>query len=165
MDQPGDDVFAGATLAVYQNGNIGCSDLGQLGPHRLHRLGVAENDILRGNFAQRLCQRAKLKVAHNPEASGGEYHPRALKVHTEHQTPGQPVTEFQNRSKPILVFSLEISALEQGKVHESNGKSTQLTKRVGKTFHTAEPGFLNCERGTTVESVLSGRRNFNPRRW
>ena len=64
MDQPGDDVFAGAALAVNQNGDIGRSDLGQLGPHRLHRLGMAENDILRGNFAQRLRQRAKLKVAH-----------------------------------------------------------------------------------------------------
>ena len=51
MDKSRDDVLPCAALPVDQDRDIGGCDLRQLGPNRLHGLGVAEDDVLRGNFA------------------------------------------------------------------------------------------------------------------
>ena len=52
MDQAGDDVLPGATLAMNQHGNVGSRYLRQLRADRQHGLGMTEDDVLRWNFAE-----------------------------------------------------------------------------------------------------------------
>jgi len=51
MDEPGNDVFPGAALAGDQDGNIAAATLAQPRTHRLHGVGVAEDDFGRGKLA------------------------------------------------------------------------------------------------------------------
>jgi hypothetical protein len=67
MDEPGNDVFAGAALAGDQDGNIGGGHFAQPRTNRLHDLGVAENDLVGGNLAERLRQRTYRKCRHKSE--------------------------------------------------------------------------------------------------
>jgi hypothetical protein len=46
-----DDVFAGAALAMNQDGNIGASNLIKAAAESLHGLGLSEDDRFRWNFA------------------------------------------------------------------------------------------------------------------
>ena len=57
MDEAGNDVLPGAAFARDQDGNIGGSHFAKPRTHRLHDLGVAEDDLVRGNLAERLRQR------------------------------------------------------------------------------------------------------------
>ena len=52
VDHAGDDVFAGAALALNQDGYVGASDLVHAVAQRLHDLGAAENDRLGRKLSQ-----------------------------------------------------------------------------------------------------------------
>ena len=52
MDHAGDDVLAGAALALNQDGYVGAGDLVHAVPQRLHDLGATENDRLGRKFSQ-----------------------------------------------------------------------------------------------------------------
>ena len=67
MDQAGNNVFPGAALTRYKDRNIGGGYFAQPRTHRLHNLRVAKNYLVRGNFAQRLRQRAYRKCRHKTE--------------------------------------------------------------------------------------------------
>src|SRR5208282_946593 len=51
VDHAGDDVFAGATLSVNQDGDVGAGDLVHAGAESLHRFGLAKYDGVGGEFA------------------------------------------------------------------------------------------------------------------
>jgi hypothetical protein len=53
----------------------------------LHDFRVAKNDVVRGNLAERLCQRTYRKCSHKTKCpSAVNVNPHALKVHPKHQT-------------------------------------------------------------------------------
>ncbi len=93
-----------------------------------------------------------------------EYHPRALKVHPEHQTECRAREPRWNHAKLSSVYRLEIAALGQSELSQETIKLVRGVEREGKTFHTAERAFLKRERGMAAASVLKGRPNFKPSR-
>ena len=93
-----------------------------------------------------------------------ECHPRALKVHPEHQTAGRAQEPRRNHAKLSSVCRLEMAALGQNKLPQEAAKFVRGQEREGKTFHTAEQAFLKRERGMAAASVLRGRPNFKPSR-
>jgi len=92
------------------------------------------------------------------------YHPRALKVHPEHQTAGRAQEPRRNHAKLSSIYRLEIVALAQSELSHEATKLVRGVEREGKTFHTAERAFLKRERGMAAASVLRGRPNFKPSR-
>jgi hypothetical protein len=93
-----------------------------------------------------------------------EYHPRALKVHPEHQTACRAQEPRRNHAKLPSVCRLEIAALGQSELAQEAAKLVRGVEREGKTFHTTERAFLKLERGIAAVSVLKGRPNFKPSR-
>ena len=67
---------------------------------------MAENDIVRGNFAQRLRQRTVRKCRHYCVPQGGVVTRRALKVHPERQTRRLPQCGRKNAPKELYLSSL-----------------------------------------------------------
>src|SRR6516164_3343838 len=67
MDHACDDVFARAALAMDKNRNVGSGDLVESRPERLHRIGMPEDDGLRGNLTDRLHERVdRICRCHSP---------------------------------------------------------------------------------------------------
>jgi len=68
MNEPGNDVFSSAALAGDKDRNVGGSYFAQSRTNRLHDFRVAKNDIVRGNLAERLCQRTYRKCRHKTKS-------------------------------------------------------------------------------------------------
>src|SRR5208282_989569 len=64
MNEPGNDVFSGAALAGDKHWNVGGGYFAQSRTDRLHDFRVAKNDVVRGDLAERLCQRTYRKCSH-----------------------------------------------------------------------------------------------------
>ncbi len=80
----------GAAFARNQDGNIGCGHFPEPRPNRLHDIGMAKDDVVRGKFAERLRQRTYRECRHKVNTPfGGRDHPHALKVHPKSQTGGE----------------------------------------------------------------------------
>ena len=93
-----------------------------------------------------------------------EDHPRALKVHPEHQTTGEAREPFKTQANLPFICKLETGEWGQREFTQEVTKIAQGKEREGKTFHTAERAFLKREEGIVTASVLKGRLNFKPSR-
>ncbi len=67
MNEPGNDVFSGATFAGDKDRNVGGGHFPHSRTHRLHDLGVAKDNVVGGNVAQRLRQIIYRKCCHKTE--------------------------------------------------------------------------------------------------